>query len=281
MKNASIQSGRHPRRAAGAAITALLALATSAPAMAAGGPTPTLYPVSGNATPYSRCLTGLAWQPGDNLPSLAVGDIVDKTGQQSIADHGAALSQGATEMVISAFYKTRKVRLVERTDLRVANQELIFRKGGLAAEPIAPGAVRGADFIVAGALTELNYNIVSDGLGLWIKGVGGGARRVVVNVALDLRLVNARTLEVVYVSSLQKRIVGREVEANVFRFFGGALIELDAGRIRNEPLQLGVRSVAEVAVHQIMTDYLGLTSAPECRLPEDGATAQFPSTSPK
>lgn len=273
MKEAARPSRRDSRPLATMAAVALfVAFGTGSPASAAGDAS--AYPVSSNATPYSHCLAALASQSGDNLPSLAVGEIIDKTGQFSVADHGYALSQGATEMVISAFYKTRKVRLLERADLRVANQELTFRKGGLAGEPIKSGALRGADFIVAGALTELNYNIVSDGAGLWIKGVGGGGKRVVVNVALDLRLIDARTLEVVYVSSLQKRIVGREVEANLFRFFGTNLIELDAGRIRNEPLQLGVRSVAEMAVHQIMTDYLGLTATPECRLAEDGATAR-------
>lgn len=273
MKNAATASRRDRNPVAAVATTAML-LALGAGSPASAGDDASAYPVSSNATPYSHCLSALASRPGDNLPSLAVGEIVDKTGQLSVADHGYALSQGATEMVISAFHKTRKVRLLERADLRVANQELIFRKGGLAGEPITPGAVRGADFIVAGALTELNYNIVSDGVGLWIKGVGGGGKRVVVNVALDLRLIDARSLEVVHVSSLQKRIVGREVEANVFRFFGSNLIELDAGRIRNEPLQLGVRSVAEMAVHQIMTDYLGLAASPECRLTEDGATAR-------
>lgn len=264
-------AGRRLRPASAAAIALSIAMATGAPALAADGES---YPVSSNHTPYSACLAALAAQPGTNLPSLAVGEVADKTGQFSVAEHGYALSQGVTEMVISALYKTRKVRLLERADLRVANQELMFRKGALVADPIAPGALRGADFIVVGALTELNYNIVSDGAGLWIKGIGGGGKRVVVNVALDLRLIDARTLEVVYVSSPQKRIIGREVEANVFRFFGSDLIELDAGRIRNEPLQLGLRSVAEMAVHQIMTDYLGLASSPECRLAEDGATAR-------
>jgi len=280
MKNAALHTGSGKRRTTAAAVIgALIALGAGSSASAARDASSSLYPVSSNDTPYSRCLVALATQGGDNLPSLAVGEVIDKTGQLSIADHGAALSQGVADMVISALYKTHKVRLVERSDLRVVNQELIFRKAGLTADPIRPGAVRAADFIVTGALTELNYNIVSDGLGLWIRGIGGGGKRVVVNVALDLRLIDARTLEVVYVSSLQKRIVGREAEANLFRFFGSNLIELDAGRIRNEPLQLGVRSVAEMAVHQIMTDYLGLTSASECRLTEDGATAQPSSTS--
>jgi curli production assembly/transport component CsgG/holdfast attachment protein HfaB len=52
----------------------------------------------------------------------------------------------------------------------------------------------------------------------------------------------------------------------VFRFFGSQLVEFEAGRIKNEPLQLGVRSVVEMAVYQFMTEYLGLPGKPECVL---------------
>src|SRR5262249_28676835 len=130
----------------------------------------------------------------------------------------------------------------------------------------AKGSIRGTDFVVLGALTELNYNIVSEGAKLSVSGIGAGARTVVINVGLDLRVVNSRTFDVAYVSTLQKQIYGQEVEANVFRFFGTQLVDFDAGRIQNEPLQLGVRSVVEMAVYQIMTDFLGLPSEPECAL---------------
>jgi curli production assembly/transport component CsgG/holdfast attachment protein HfaB len=235
------------------------------------------FPVTSNDTPYSKCLAALGTQRGDNLPAIAVGEVSDKTGQfNATTEHGFALSQGASEMVMSAFFKTRKVHLLERYDLRVANQDLIFRKAKLVAEPLQAGAVRGADFIVTGALTELNYNIMSGGVGLWIDGMGGGGKTAVVNVALDLRVINARTLEVVFVSTLQKQIVGHEVEANIFRFFANTLVELDAGKIRNEPLQLGVRSVTEMAVHQIMTDYLGLPASEQCKPVVDGTMARQP-----
>ena len=266
----------HPANKIGLALCAATMLAGCATLPAhetpAGVRTESRFPVTSNDTPYSRCLAALSGSAGTNLPVIAVGDIADKTGQFSVQDHGYALSQGATEMVISAFHKTRKVSLVERADLRVANQELTFRKGTLIADPLRPGMLKPANFIVVGALTELNYNILSNGAGLWIKGIGAGGKAAVVNVALDLRMIDAKTLEVVHVVTLQKQIVGREVEANIFRFFTETLVELDAGKIRNEPLQLGVRSVVEMAVHQIMTDYLGLPPNNGCRL-TDGAAA--------
>lgn len=76
------------------------------------------------------------------------------------------------------------------------------------------------------------------------------SRKVHLVERYDLRVINSDSLEGVHVSSLQKQIFGHEVEANILSFFGSTLAEFDAGRIRNEPRQLGVRSVVEMAVYQ-------------------------------
>jgi len=233
-------------------------------------PTEPLFssPVTNNSTPYSRCLESLRQVGGNNLPVMAVGEVADKTGQMDRETYSHVLTQGVSEMVMSALYRTGKVRLVERFDLRVPLAELKMVEQKLTSRPANQAApmIRASDFVLLGALTELNYNIVSEGVGLWVAGVGGGGRSVIINVGLDLRVVNAQTFEVGYISTLQKQIYGFEVEANVFRFFGTQLVEFDAGRIQNEPLQLGVRSVVEMAVYQIMTDFLGLPGEEMCSL---------------
>lgn len=225
------------------------------------------FHVTNNDTPYSQCLKAMRDVPANNLPIFAVGEIADKTGQVNYDENGHALTQGASEMVISAMAKTGKVHMVERLDLRIPLAEVkLSEQKKLSRTQYA--ALPASDFIVVGALTELNYNIVSGGAQLFVKGMGGGARTVVVNVAMDLRVIDSRNFAIRYVSSLQKQILGYEVEANVFRFFGDTLIEFDAGAIRNEPMQLGVRSVAEMAVYNIMTEFLRLPEAPGCGLTE-------------
>ncbi len=215
------------------------------------------------------------------LPVFSVGEIADKTGQVDADNNSHALSQGASEMVISALYKTRKVHQVERLDLRIPLAEVkLAEQNKLSRTEAQYGRLPASDFIIVGALTELNYNIVSGGGQLFVKGIGGGARTVIINVALDLRVVDAKSFQIRYVTSLQKQIFGFEVEANVFRFFGSTLVEFDAGAIRNEPLQLGVRSVAEMAVHQIMTDFLGLPGGEGCGLVENETMASYLNTQP-
>lgn len=234
------------------------------------------FPVTNNDTPYSQCLKDLQPIKAINLPTFAVGEVADKTGQINYDENGHALTQGVSEMVISALAKSKKARLVERLDLRIPLAEVKLAEQGRLTRKIEDyGRLPASDFIVVGALTELNYNIISGGTQLFVKGIGGGARTVVINVALDLRVVDSKSFRVRYVSSLQKQIYGYEVEANVFRFFGDTLVEFDAGMIRNDPLQLGVRSVVEMAVYQIMTEFIGLPVAPSCGLVETDHMATY------
>lgn len=248
-------------------------------------------PVMTNDTPYSSCLESLRELPGERLPVISVGLIEDKTGQYTPSTYteSRAATQGVSEMLISALYKTHKVRLSERLDIRIplADQRMLETnalrmtegelsrrttqgENGMSAQLLSATDSRKlradpVDFIILGALTELNYNIQSRGARLFVSGVGGGIRQAVINVGLDLRVVDALSLRTVYVTSLQKQIVGYEVEAGVFRFFNNRLVEFDAGVIRNEPLQLGVRSVIEMAAYQIMTEGFNLPVPDEDR----------------
>jgi len=83
------------------------------------------------------------------------------------------------------------------------------------------------------------------------------AKQYVLNVGLDLRLVRTSSLEVVDVISYQKQIIGRELRAGVFDFFGGNLIDVGAGEKALEPIQLAVRSVIERAVLEMVGSLYG------------------------
>jgi curli production assembly/transport component CsgG/holdfast attachment protein HfaB len=257
--------------------TSLTSCAGMAPGDASGVKPLVVYPVTSNDTPYSQCLRKLQTVAADNLPVFAVGEIADKTGQVSYYDKaGNNLTQGAAEMVMSALYKTGKAHLVERYDLRIPLAEIkLAEQNRLNRGVDAFGKLPSTDFILVGALTELNYNIVTSGVGLRVAGIGGGARMAVVNVALDLRVINSKNFAVSYISTLQKQIYGYEVSADVFRFFDTTFVELQAGAVRNEPLQLGVRSIAEMAVYQIMTDFLRLPRDPSCALVENDHMSSY------
>ncbi len=255
------------RRGAAASIICTLLLGACNQAIEPARPVQPLVgpPVTDNVTPYSACLVALAANPKPNRPTFAVGQISDKTGKKAydLINDSTELSQGVSEMVISALFRTRQVNLAERLDPRVALAEQQLIQQDLIKQPTRPVNVAPAHFLVLGALTELNYNIQSGGERLYVAGVGGSRRVAVINVGLDMRLVDMASLGTVYVTSLQKQIIGVESEAGIFRFFGDQFVEFDAGKVRNEPLQLGVRSVVEMAVYQILTEGLGLPAEPK------------------
>jgi curli biogenesis system outer membrane secretion channel CsgG len=86
----------------------------------------------------------------------------------------------------------------------------------------------------------------------------------VMNIGLDLRLVNTRSLEVVDVISYQKQIIGRQVGVGLFDVLGGNTFDISAGEGALEPLQLGVRAVIERAVLEMMANLYGAPGPQVC-----------------
>jgi curli biogenesis system outer membrane secretion channel CsgG len=240
-------------------------------------------PVTANPTAYTPaldCLQSYARSNQVAAPRIAVGRILDYTGSVS-EEGGRRITQGASLMAMSAFNKAG-ARLVERFDtsvteleLRYANNRLIGQEGPNANDEnvrrIYAGQMPGSDYYFVGGITELNYNIRSMGVDAQgghtdaRDGVGNlGGRLYVMNIALDFRLIDTRTLEVVDVISYQKQIIGREIRAGVFSFFDDAIIDIAAGERALEPVQLAVRAGVERAVVEVMSRFYNVTDSNVC-----------------
>jgi len=247
-------------------------------------------PVTSNPTPYSTALYCLAdYARRYNLPSprMAVGRISDYTGSIS-SDGGRQITQGASLMANTALAKAG-ARIVERYDTSVSELELIgddVPNGApqdAAFRRILAGQVPGSDFYVVGGITEVNYNIRSGGFDIAGGEVGqnGGSGLItgkvfVMNVAIDLRLVQTTTLEVVDVVSYQKQIVGREVSAGVFDFLNGNVFDISAGTSGLEPVQLAVRALVERATVEFMANLYGAPGPEICLNPANDPLGDSP-----
>lgn len=239
-------------------------------------------PATANATPLSpalTCLADTARARGVAAPRLAVGEIADLTGKLDL-ETGRRVTQGAALFAVTAFGRAG-VPLVERADQTVAQVERTYATAqvlsdtptGPGEEPgpvraVNPGQVAGSRYYLVGGVTELNYNIESSGGELGVGALnpedaktGISGSRFVMNVAVDLRLVDSISQEVVAVAAYQKQIVGREIRAGVFDIFGGIAIDLSGGASALEPLQLGVRSLIERGVYDVTADLYGLNDA--------------------
>lgn len=241
-------------------------------------------PATGNVTPLSPALTCLAEAGrarGLAAPRLAIGNIDDLTGKLDL-ETGRRVTQGAALFAVTAFGRAG-VPMVERADQTVAEVERTYAAAqvlsdsptgpGLEPGPVRvvnPGQIAGSRYYLVGGVTELNYNIESSGGELGVGALnpedaktGIGGSRFVMNVAIDLRLIDSISQEVVAVAAYQKQIVGREIRAGVFDIMGGVAFDLSGGVSALEPLQLGVRSLIERAAYDVAADLYALP-ATEC-----------------
>lgn len=225
-------------------------------------------PATRNDTAYSAGLRCLSAQAGDHQsPRIAVGVINDLTGKRDF-ETGARVTQGAALFTLSALGKAG-LPVVERTDRSISDVELQYaREHTLSDSPeaagqiddnfreIFAGQIAGSRYYIAGGITELNYNIRSEGLDArgGDTGVTGlkaslTGSRFIINVAIDMRLIDTRTQEVVDITSYQKQIVGREIKAGVFDFLNGNVFDVSGGVSNLEPIQLAVRTLVERSVY--------------------------------
>ncbi|MES2498206.1 MAG: CsgG/HfaB family protein [Pseudomonadota bacterium] len=219
-------------------------------------------------SPLLRCLAATA--PNSDRPRIAVGEVADYTGRLD-GLNGTVAPQGAALMVMSAISKAG-FPLAERLDLRIARQELDYANSRLlgpdgnptdAYRRIYSGSIAEADMFVLGGITELDFNIQSDVAEISVGPVGAGARSYVMSVGIDLRLIDARSLRVIKVVSLQKQIRGRELRAGIFEFIGNTTLDLGVGRRRQEPVHGAIRAIIEKAVIDLIAGQSG-ANAPDC-----------------
>jgi curli biogenesis system outer membrane secretion channel CsgG len=207
---------------------------------------------------------------------IAVGDVRDFTGKYSV-NEGTAITQGGALMVSSALGKLAgPVTHAERFDPGIAERELgytdrrqlgdgsphsVAGASGASSVPWLPyygGSIAASDYYIVGGITELNYNIRSGGAELRIGQVGPKVRTYTQSVAIDLRIVDTRSLLVARTVSLTKQFTGYEVGLNTFRFFGSELFDVNIGAKSQEPLQLGIRATLEVASMRLVGAVAGV-----------------------
>lgn len=232
-------------------------------------PVPIGPAVRDNRTPMEAALACFGDQliaKGGGHPVIAVGDVKDYTGKYSISE-GNAITQGGSLMVYSALGKIGgALSIAERFDPVIAERELgytdrrqlgdgsVYEVNGNKVPwvPYFGGSITKSDYYIVGGITELNYNIRSGGAEVAVNNIGPKARVYTQSVGIDLRIVNSRSLVVVKTISLTKQFSGYEVGANVFRFFGTDLFDINIGAKGQEPLQLGIRTALEEATVRLI-----------------------------
>jgi curli production assembly/transport component CsgG/holdfast attachment protein HfaB len=197
---------------------------------------------------------------------VTIDKIPDKSGKVNSSE-GYKLSQGVESMAITALTKIKAIQVVERSNIRAFNIETDLMKNKrigddrlyklangkkISYKPMLAGKIYGANYYITGAITEVNYNLYSGGKVINISGLELGSKKVRMNVAMDLRIVDVKSLEVIDSVSLQKQFIGKRTKAGVYRFLDNELTNFDGGSSTDEPLQVGVRSLVERGVAHLV-----------------------------
>lgn len=200
-----------------------------------------------NVTKATQLLAALP-EP-ENKPAIAVYNIADKTGQRKQTG-SAVVTQGATDMLITALVRSRQFKVLDRSNLGNFINELQLQNEDRLAYGEGPkiGEMTGADYVIKGAITEYQVDKNTGGLGISIASMGGSVEKATASTAIDIRVVDTTTGEVVWARSLKDEIEGEKVGLQAFSFMGNNIVEFETGKGKQEVINLVIRSLLEEAV---------------------------------
>lgn len=234
----------------------------SRPAAQFNGPVPLA-----TSTPADDALLCLSQRPEvrNSRVVFAVHTITDQTNKFT-NEEGGIVPRDVAGMLVTALQKAG-VRQVNRSNTVVTEWEIarareqILGDGGPVTvgnqtvdfRPIAPGSVRGSDYVIDGGITQLDFNTYSGGGEAIVAGIGAGARTFALTAAVDLRVTNTVSTEIVRAGTYSKQAVGTEVYASIFRFFSNDLYDVRIGDKSQEGVHAGLRWVLAEAAYDIVS----------------------------
>ncbi len=155
---------------------------------------------------------------------IAVSRFTDKTGK---GWYTGAMGDGMADMLATSLFNTNRFIVLERQGVQAVLQEQNLGASGRVSPETAAqiGKIEGAELLVMGAVTEFEPGTSGGGGGL--GGSGGTATRIFgaiaggfreSHLAIDLRLVDARTSRIVSATSVE----GTATDVNLGGLLGGA-----------------------------------------------------------
>lgn len=219
---------------------------------------PTLMP---RAQSY-RDLTHLPVPTGKIF--VSVYNIQDETGQfkpYPASNFSTAVPQSATAMLVTALKDSRWFIPLERQGLQnLLNERKIIRaaqENGTVAENNRgqlPSLVA-ANILIEGSIIGYESNVKSGGAGARYFGIGASTQYQLDQIAVNLRVVNVSTGEVLSSVNTSKTILSYEFQAGVFRYIDyQRLLEGEVGYTVNEPVMLCLMSAIETGVIYLVND---------------------------
>lgn len=191
---------------------------------------------------------------------LAVGEFKDKTAKGEGATgwfglygiHFKEIGEGMRDMLTTALFNTNRFIVLEREQLdEVLKEQDLAAAGRVKKETAAPtGEIYGADLIITAAVTEFEGGAKGVGGGTRVLGVtvGGGLKKA--HVAIDIRIIDAKTSQIVSAATVQGSATS--FGAGGATTIGGRL-PVALGGFSKTPTEQAIRVCIQEAVKHIVS----------------------------
>jgi curli biogenesis system outer membrane secretion channel CsgG len=162
-------------------------------------------------------------------------------------------TQGLTEILITTLIEQGDFQVLERAKINevLAEQDLASAGRVDARTGAATGKVTGAQILITGDVTEFSYqqSAIGGALGILKKKarVGGGVGKISAKMALDLRMIDATTGEVLASS----RGEGKASTTGLAADFAESDKQLGVGTAKQTPLGKAARQAVDEAVAEL------------------------------
>ncbi len=160
------------------------------------------------------------------------------------------VSDGMTDMLTTALFQTGRFIVLGRQNLDVVQFEQDLSRSGAVAKPTAipSGELEGAEILIVGAVTEFMPEQ---------RGVNAGVARVSqTHVALDLRLIDARTARVLTSVTVEGKATDSSIGIGLLKWVGGIPTVMSLSAWNNTPADKAIRICLDKAVDFIVTKSL-------------------------
>jgi len=189
---------------------------------------------------------------------LAVGEFQDKTAKGEgesgwfgmFSIHFKEIGDGMRDMLTTALFNTNRFIVLEREQLETVMKEQDLGASGRIKKGTEAkvGEIYGADLIITAAVTEFEGSAKGAGGGTKVLGVivGGGVKKA--HIAIDLRIIDANTSQIVAATSVEG--AATSFAAGGYTNIGGDL-PIGLGGFAKTPTEKAIRVCIQKAVEYI------------------------------
>ena len=128
--------------------------------------------------------------------------------ENKVPNAQADIGWGMADMLISELKKRNQYTVLERASLAdiLGEQDFTNSERVQRGQQVKIGRIKGAQLLIKGGVTEFSYNVENRNLGLGYKGFGIGITRAKARVAVDIKLIDAMTGEIIHSIDQAKEI---------------------------------------------------------------------------